>query len=153
MEIVQKMKGLMLIFVLLLLSSCSNKPDAYDAEGHPIQLSSYQGKWVFINYWATWCQPCLKELPELNAFYQSQSNKVVVIGVSFDGLPNAEILKLAQKLNLTFPLLSSFPSEKYGIPQISTLPATVVISPQGKLIKTIYGPQTQQTLMAMLKIN
>lgn len=129
----------------LLLTHCS-KPDAHDSEGRPIRLADYHGKWVVINYWATWCEPCLQELPELNKFYRHYSDRAVVLGVSFDSLPSAEIQQLATRLALQFPLLSSFPLEKLGVASVTTLPITFVIAPDGRLQETLHGPQTQASL-------
>jgi peroxiredoxin len=145
------MKTLRFLILGLLLSicviACHNKPDATDSHGNPIYLSNYQGKWLVVNYWATWCEPCLTELPALNALYANHSDKLVVLGVNFDSLPAAEIQHFADTLHLTLPLLSSFPLTKFDIQEIPTLPATLIITPQGKLHKILYGSQTQETLL------
>lgn len=138
-------------FLLISLTACPSKPDATDSHNNPIYLSDYRGKWVIINYWATWCPPCLKELPELDALSKQQKEKLIVLGVNFDGLPNAELQRFADKLHLTFPLLSNFPSQKLGIEDIPSLPLTLIVDPQGKLSKTLYGPQTQKSLLDLTR--
>lgn len=136
------------IILLICLSSCHKAPDTIDSNNNPVYLSEYKDKWMVINYWATWCKPCLMELPELNAFHAQYGNKVAVLGVNFDGLPNTDIKHFADRLHLTFPLLSNFPGKKFGIDDISSLPVTFIINPQGKLFKTLYGPQTHKSLLS-----
>ncbi|MGB6976658.1 MAG: SCO family protein [Gammaproteobacteria bacterium] len=124
----------------------AHQPTAQDIKGNPINLADYRGKWVLINYWATWCHPCLQELPELNQFYHHYSDKVAVLGVSFDQLPASKIQQLAQRFALNFPLLSSFPISALGVENISALPITFLIAPDGHLQETLHGPQTQASL-------
>jgi len=135
----------------LSLTACHNTPDAVDNTGKPIYLADYHGKWVVVNYWATWCQPCLTELPVLNALQAQHADKMVVLGVSFDGLSNTDLQRFANTQHLTLPLLSNFPIAKFGIDEIPSLPVTFIITPQGKLAKTLYGPQTKESLLRSLK--
>jgi peroxiredoxin len=139
------MRKFLLILLCLLMVGC-NRPDAYDAHDKPIRISDYKGKWVLINYWATWCKPCLKELPELDSTYLLNPDTVIVLGVSFDQLTNDAINRFGRKKRLNFPLLQSFPMEKFGVKEISSIPVTYLISPQGKLVATLNGPQTRADL-------
>ena len=147
---------LKLIILLLalgfLIAACSKAttPDAYDSNGNAIKISDYAGKWIVVNYWAAWCKPCLTELPELNNVYTADKDWVAVFGVSYDAMTNEEINRFATKLGIKFPLLQSFPVTRWGIDDISVLPMTLVISPQGKLVKILHGPQTKASLEAVL---
>lgn len=141
---------LLLFAVLLCLSGCKSNPEAYDSEGHAIRLSDFQGKWIFVNYWATWCEPCLTEMPALNNFYKKNNQKVVVLGVSFDPLSRQALQKIRHEFSLDYPLLVSFSFEKFGVDAIAVLPTTLVFNPQGKLIKILKGPQTLQFFESML---
>ena len=138
---------LRLLFCLILfmaLAACSSQPDAHDSKGQAIRLSDYKGKWVIINYWATWCKPCLKEIPALSQLYRDHSNKVLVLGVSYDQLSNSEIEKVSKKFSVSFPMLSAFPIHKLGVKDVKVLPITFIINPEGKWVKTLKGPQTKQ---------
>lgn len=139
---------LILLFSLFvcLLTGCHSS-DLTDSKGNALHLKDYQGKWLVINYWATWCKPCLTELPELNNLYISHRNRLIVLGVNFDQLPNQDIEQFNQSLHLEFPLISQFPAERWGIKDIPTLPATFIITPEGKSLPPLYGPQTQATLL------
>jgi thiol-disulfide isomerase/thioredoxin len=130
---------------------CS-KSNPVDSQGHPISLSHYKGKWVLVNYWAKWCEPCLKELPELDAFYQAHQNNVMVLGVSFDNLSNIEINDFSKQLGIHFPMLRKLPLMQFNVAKLDTLPTTIVISPQGKLTKVLYGPQDQTHLLQITGI-
>jgi len=143
-------RNFVVAFLILLLIAGCKKPDAYDTRGNPVRIADYQGKWVIINYWAPWCKPCLKEMPELNNLYLTYKSRLMVFGVSFDQLSNEKINTFANKLGITFPVLQNFPIEKFGIQTIQTLPVTFIISPQGKLVKTLNGPQTQVDLEAAI---
>lgn len=133
--------------ILFLVSACSHGVDAHDSHGHPIRLSDYLGKWVFINYWAMWCKPCLTEIPALEKLYEQHKNKVIILGVSYETLSNQDIRKVANKFGITYPMLSSFPMQKLGTNNISVLPMTFIISPQGHLYKVLKGPQSEHDLL------
>jgi peroxiredoxin len=140
-------KKYFLILACLLFAGCQGKPDATDSNGKSIYLSDYRGKWMVVNYWATWCQPCLTELPALNTLHTAHADTLVVLAVNFDGLSPPEIRNFAQAQHLTLPFLSHFPVEKFGITEIASLPTTFLITPEGKLFKTLYGPQTEKSIL------
>ncbi len=75
-----------------------------DIEGRNHQLENYRGKWVLVNVWATWCPPCVAEMPELEALHKSRSD-LTVLGVSVDGEPAAKVTDFAGKLNITYPII------------------------------------------------
>jgi thiol-disulfide isomerase/thioredoxin len=134
---------LLMIALLSLVLCCCSKAESPDI--------TYKGHWVFVNYWANWCAPCMAELPALNQFYLKNKDKnVIVVGVSFDPKSQEDIDAFAKTLNISFPMLTSFPLKKYGIEGISTLPVTFVINPQGELLKTLHGPQTEESLENIL---
>lgn len=114
-------------------------------DGNFLRQQDWQGKWVYINYWAEWCKPCAEEIPELNAFSKANPD-VLVLGVNFDNVEHENLLKQANALRIEFPLVghdvrSLFPHE---LPQ--GLPATYIFGPDGQLVDTLQGPQTVATL-------
>ena len=148
------MKLILTLFIsccLLCVSACSQKPIAYDIEGHAVNLSDLKGKWIILNYWADWCEPCHQEIPQLNSFYQQHKNRdAVVLGINYDGLPTEQLQQLARKDNIRFPLLSSDPRNHWGLQEVTTLPSTFIISPDGNTVKKLLGGQTVKSLeMAM----
>lgn len=141
------------VLLSVMLCACSNSADTYDSQGKPVRLSDYQGKWVVINYWATWCKPCLSEMPALNKLQEEHPEKVVIIGVSFDKLTNPEINAILDKYKLNYSMVSKFPlQEKFNIKSLSVLPISFIINPDGKLVKTLQGPQSEEQFISAIGI-
>lgn len=135
-----------------LLSACSqSEPVFYEISGKQIQFSHYHGKWVIINYWAKWCRSCIEEIPMLNAFYQQNKNSVVVLGVNYDSLPAEDLKYLVKQLNIEFPVLQQDPGEYLKLGVITAVPTTIIINPQGKVVKSLLGPQTAVSLAKAIR--
>jgi thiol-disulfide isomerase/thioredoxin len=109
-------------------------------------LERLQGQWVVINYWAQWCAPCIKEIPELNRLDQDYTG-VTVVGVNYDGTNGEELELQRQKLGVTFASLESDPAAQLGIPRPVVLPTTLILDPTGRLVATLIGPQTLASLV------
>src|SRR3990167_11295234 len=93
-----------LTFLLLyLILSTTAYPNVIltDMNGKQIDFISLKGKWVMINYWASWCQPCLDEIHELNAFYRHNHDKVALYAVNYDGLSLQKQQQLIQKYQMS----------------------------------------------------
>jgi thiol-disulfide isomerase/thioredoxin len=136
------MNKLNIVFVITLsvfLSACgasNNDP-----------LANAKGKWTYINYWATWCKPCIEEIPELNEF-AAQNPYLVVLGVNFDGIQGDELKAAEAKLGIEFTNLAQDPHQQFGYERPNVLPVTIVINPEGNVIHQLVGPQTFGSLMA-----
>ncbi|MES2061212.1 MAG: TlpA disulfide reductase family protein [Bacteroidota bacterium] len=105
-----------------------------DAQGQTVTLSGLKGKVVFINFWATWCPPCLAEMPAINALYQKLgSNKnIVFLMADADGKPQQALLFL-QKKQYELPVyaaITAVPANVSG----GTLPTTVVLNKRGEMV-------------------
>ena len=72
-EVYYKTKYFFLINLILVLSSCS-EPDYRLVDGNSGKLNDFLGKWLIVNYWADWCPPCIKEMPELESFYNDNKD-------------------------------------------------------------------------------
>ncbi len=132
------------VIVLLMLSACGDQSfDTLDES--PLSWQSLRGEWVFINYWAVWCAPCRKEIPELNEFSQGR-----VLGVNYDNPDLATLTQHSQELGIEFTQLQVDPSQALGFERPSVLPATFVFDPQGVYRGVMMGPQTQASLAAWL---
>lgn len=138
------MKLVLIILTAFFLTACSGKPNAYDSNGKAIYFSHYKGKWIVLNYWASWCTPCAQEIPQLNTFYKQYHQQVAVFGINFDGQDTQVNIK---KMNIHFPtLMENNVGQYFGIQQVSGLPTTYLINPEGKLTKILQGEQTVQSL-------
>jgi len=151
---IQKCLRLLLLAVCasFLFSACQSRPDSYDLSGQPIHFSAYQGKWIVINYWASWCKPCWQEIPALNAFSKDYALKAVVLGVNYREAKPEDLPALAQKLGIQFPVLKTDPAVQLKLPAIQGLPATVLIDPAGKFEQILFGEQTEASLVEAMRL-
>lgn len=133
---------------LLLITQLNAEPALHNINGEQIPLSSLSGKWVYINYWASWCQPCLEEIPELNRFYEQHKDDkdFAMFAVNYDSLPIAQQEILIQKLGIQYPALKYDPRSLLNLGHINGVPVTFVFNPQGELSDTLYGSQTARSL-------
>lgn len=133
----------------LLLTACRPAPDFVDTDGHGHRLADYQDKWVIVNYWATWCGPCIKEIPELNLLAEEHADRLVVLGVNFDEPAGEEADKQVRKMKIEFPVFAAEPADMLGIEKPEVLPTTFVFAPGMQLTETLVGPQTQDSILAV----
>lgn len=143
---------LFLVILCLFLPACSKPAVWYDMNGKPVQLKDYHGKWVLINYWASWCGACAQEMPELNMFYFAHKDKdAMVFGVNYDHVDANLLPLLSQRMGVLFPVLATDPAQQFGVYDIPALPETFLIGPDGKLKTILVGEQTQKSLEDAIK--
>jgi len=131
-----------LFFLLLLFSAASSAVEMVlpDLQGRDRALSEFRGKWVLVNFWATWCTPCIEEMPELNHFHQRhQAADAVVLGVNMEDLPLARLQRFVDKWSLSYPVLLAPPDGSTSLGRISALPTSILISPQGEVVERRVG--------------
>ncbi len=99
------------------------------------RLSDYRGKWVLVNFWATWCAPCLQEMPELNALHQAHKNRdLVVIGIALE-YPNPQVVADFLKENpVSFPIILGDYKMAREVGVVEALPTTYLFNPKGKKV-------------------
>ena len=141
----QKIKNLLILSILLILSACS-KPDYELFEGSKGNKSDFLGKWLVVNYWADWCPPCIKEMPELESFYDQHSNKALVLAYNFDRLEGEELKGQIKRFKVNVPSILTDPGLLFGWDVPSSLPATYILNPEGNLVEKLIGPQTKGSL-------
>ncbi|KTD36491.1 thiol-disulfide oxidoreductase ResA [Legionella nautarum] len=144
----QRLKLIFSILVCLLITTNGYSANAVlkDIRGQSIPFDSLKGKWVLINYWASWCQPCLDEIGELNRFYKKNKDRVALFAVNYDSLPLAHQIALIRKHNISYPSLRSSPARDLKLGDIRGVPATFVFNPNGQYKGTLYGEQTLKSL-------
>ena len=124
-----------------------------DMVGKKQVLSDYKGKWVVVNYWATWCPPCLEEVPDLVALYDSRKNKdLVVIGVAFDYQNAKEITDYVNDMLISYPIVLGDDAVMKQIGFSDVLPTSYIFNPHGELIKTKHGLVTKQYLESIMPL-
>ena len=140
-----KTKNFFLINLIFILSACS-EPDYRLVDGKAGHLDDFLGKWLVVNYWADWCPPCIKEMPELTNFYNSNKDSVLVLAYNFDRLEGEELSNQIERFGVDIPSITNDPGLLFGWESPPSLPATYIITPEGKLLHTLIGPQTQEGL-------
>lgn len=119
--------------------------------GQVINLSDLKGQFVVLNFWATWCVPCIKEMPEFQKAHESLNPKVKIIGVNL-AESKEKIGKFAQSNGLSFPLLMDGYGNVSQEYRVVNLPVTFFITPDGVIRERRFGGGvTQQMIEA--KIN
>ena len=135
------------------LGGCGAREDVLLADGSSTQFSQWDGHWVLVNYWAEWCAPCRKEIPDLNRLHNERaSNGVVVVGVNYDGLKGEKLKSLTVEMNIDFPVLVEDPRLRWEQDSPSVLPTTFVIDPAGNLHDVLVGPHSYESFSAALNI-
>jgi thiol-disulfide isomerase/thioredoxin len=145
-----KFKSLFLIVALLFSWTCFSadpKPHLTTLEGNNLYGEQLKGRWLIIHYWASWCDICISEMPEIQKFYQRLSaKKAQMFLVNYDQLSAAKQKQLLAKMGVTVPSLKGHPAKLFGIRDVSALPMTIIVNPQGKVAKVFVGPQSVNAL-------
>ena len=125
---------LILIFCwgTLLLSPRAEAFQFQDTTGKIHKLEDYKGRWVLINFWATWCPPCLKEIPDLISLYESHKDKIMVIGVAMDSDDQQIVMDFVRRMSITYPTVLGNREIASQVDDISLLPSTYFYDPDGK---------------------
>lgn len=109
-------------------------------------LAAKRGKFVVVNYWATWCAPCRKEMPELDALHRERDD-VEVIGLAFEEIEPAEMRAFLKERPVGYPiaLIDVYsPPAAFDVPR--GLPMTYLIGPEGEISKRWLGPVTREDI-------
>ncbi|MBL6902580.1 MAG: TlpA family protein disulfide reductase [SAR86 cluster bacterium] len=136
------------LFCLFFIISCQ-KPDIDLHNSKDMFSENLKGQWVMINYWADWCPPCLKEMPELVSF-ASANKDVQVFAFNFDQLDGEDLDYEINKFGVDIPSILTHPRDIWGIESPATLPATYFINPDGEIVQSLFRPQTQESLEDIL---
>lgn len=96
---------------------------------------------VLVDFWATWCKPCIKAFPELEAMYQKYKDKgLTVVGINTDGpRSQAKVKPFVDNLKISFPILVDLNGDVMRQYRVMVLPTTFLIAPDGKILKTSTG--------------
>jgi len=111
-------------------------------DGKPYDLAAQCGQWVVVNFWATWCGPCLQEIPDLTAFTRKRKD-VAVIGLDFEEIEKPELEAFLKQHTPGYPiaLIDTYhPPQDFDTPR--ALPTSYLIGPDGAVVHKFLGPIT-----------
>ena len=141
------MSRLYLFLCAVLLAACQQEKSL-----ESFSISAYKGKWLVINYWAEWCAPCIKEIPELNELDERYSGKLTVLAVNFDGVKGEQLQNLGNKMGIKFKQLADDPADELRLTRPMSLPTTYLFNPEGELAFKLVGPQTVDSILKKMQL-
>jgi len=111
-------------------------------DGRMVSLSDYRGHIVLVNVWATWCPPCVDEMPSMERLYQAlKGEKFEILAVSIDSLGTEAVAPFMKQYNLSFPALMDPAGTIKNLYQTTGVPESFIIDQDGILIQKIIGPR------------
>ena len=145
----KKMMRSLLAACLLLfaLHATASEFTLKDTQGHVHHLSDYRGKWVLVNFWATWCAPCLEELPELVALHNAHKDAdLIVIGIAMEYPSTKVVLDFVKKKAIPYPVVLGDYKIAKQIGVVQALPTSYLFDQTGKLVSSQSGSVTRASV-------
>ena len=122
-------------------------------DGGRYDLAEHRGKWVVVNFWATWCSPCLKEMPELSALHTMRDH-ITVVGLAYEEIdkPAMDAFLADHPVSYPIAIIDVFaPPADFETPR--GLPMTYLIAPDGKVARQFLGPVTANEIETAIETN
>jgi thiol-disulfide isomerase/thioredoxin len=142
-----------LILILALswtgVASAADNFTLIDAAGKSHSLAGYRGKWLIVNFWATWCPPCLEEIPDLVAIKESRKD-LEVIGIAMEFQDAKQVMQFADGMFVNYPIVLGDRKISESIGRVDGLPTTFIYDPQGRLAERRVGKITRKQIERLI---
>ena len=151
----QKLLLVLLMFVSLSIGILVYQKHTHDfttLSNESYKIDDFSGDFLVINYFAEWCAPCLKEVPELNKFHEQKPGNIHLFAINYDNLSTEDLTAIKEKYAMKFPLIKSV-NRSFPITTPAYLPATYIIKPNGNIQGPLLGEQTADSLNSYLSID
>jgi thiol-disulfide isomerase/thioredoxin len=139
----------LLLLACLLLATVSAAAGEFvfkDMQGGVQRLADYKGKWVLVNFWATWCPPCLEEIPDLVEMHNAHKDKdFVVIGVAMSSSSDS-VIAYVKQMAISYPVVLGNDKIAAQIGKVDALPTSYLYDPTGKLVSYQSGMVTRDAI-------
>lgn len=147
----QKLLALFVLIIQLPLVHAIDMP-LHRIDGEIHNLNDYKGKWVVVNYWATWCPPCIAEMPDLQAFHDEHAKRdAVVIGVNVEDLSSNQLSNFLETYSITYPVYMGSMQGESPLGTVPGLPTTFMVSPAGTVEARQVGSVTSEMIENFIK--
>jgi thiol-disulfide isomerase/thioredoxin len=141
------LKRVLLGISLLLCVASASAFTLTDSKGGVHSSASYKGKWVLVNFWATWCPPCLEEIPDLIALHEKyRKTKLEVIGIAMDYQDPKQVLSFADSMFISYPIVLGDAKIAAQFGRLQGLPTSYLYNPEGKLVAYQVGALTKKSV-------
>jgi len=113
-----------------------------DMDGNVHTENSAQDKYLIVNFWATWCPPCLKEIPAFVEFYNNHSDTVEILGLNYEGVDFEAVTNFKERFSVNYPIILFAGSNEVEYAKFGDLvgmPTTLIYDPSGELLHTFIG--------------
>jgi thiol-disulfide isomerase/thioredoxin len=141
-------------FAALLLAAGAASAESFlfkDMQGQDQRLQDNRGKWVLVNFWATWCPPCLEEIPDLIALYEAHKKvDLVVIGVALDSTKES-VVEFVAKKKIGYPIVFGDYDLAAQVGEVEALPTSYLYDPTVKLVSYQQGMVTRASVESYIK--
>ena len=140
------------LFLFLFIFTACSESDLLIHNQNGLMLNDLKERNTVINFWADWCPPCIKEIPELNSLYEENKDELNVYLFHFDELVGDELDEQLARFNAKIPSLLTSPYKIFGIDVPETLPVTVIIDRDLNVKEVMRGPQTKESIIQRLEL-
>lgn len=114
--------------------------------GDEVRLSDFRGKWILLNFWATWCGPCREEMPSMEKLYQEfKDQNFVILAISIDQEEMGVVAHFADAFHLSFPILLDPKQVTTSTYAVNSIPTTYVVDPNGMIIGGARGSRNWES--------